>query len=303
MKKNSEKEIIFDKPKDDTPTFAKKRESALERILKAIGIDAATSESKKERKPMNRKRMVNFIAICVAVIIIIVLSICLAVAQSPKDKSSNTDEIIAQFKNVEELQKAIKSDPHKYDGKRVSVIGTISSKHNNYAKLSYTVAVYFEDKLKFSVLEENDFVEVEGIISIQKNGSIEIEDATYTFRNTVSEEKMWHQDDHERYVLTFSVKDFNDDNIAVTGTVKIKITNDGEVVYEKTHEIDEDDFRIWYYDGYTIGKYQATIYINDSEIEKGLYDDGKMTFSVVIDDYAFKDYTFNITGLPQETAE
>ena len=320
LKEIREKEIVCDKPGDDLPTLAKKRENALKKVLNTIDINVTKDESEKERKPKDRKLRAALIALSVAVIIIIVLFICLADAQSQLNTTSSEnsststqthkDKIIEYFQNVEAMRKAIKNDPHKYEGMRVSVSGEIVEKYNrsyssDYVTLSSsTVKVYFEDSLKFSVLEKKDVIVVDGVISIQSDGTIQINEASYTFKKTMSDQQVSHQDEKERYVLTFSMRDVDGDNIAASGTVRVKITNDdGDVVYEKTHEFDEDDFQTWYADGDTVGKYKATIYISDSEIAKGSCESGKISFTVISENYKFEECTLTINGLPQETAE
>ena len=226
---------------------------------------------------------------------------------STSTQSPPEDEIIEYFQDVETMKKAIKNDPHKYNGKRVSVAGTVINKYSGYSSGYITltnsiVKVYFEDSLEFSVLETGDLIVVDGVISIKTDGTIQINEASYTFKKTMSDQQVSHQDEKERYVLTFSMRDVDGDNIAASGTVRVKITNDdGNVVYEKTHEFDEDDFQTWYADGDTVGKYKATIYISDSEITKDSCESGKISFTVISENYKFEEWTLDIEGLPQET--
>ena len=118
----------------------------------------------------------------------------------------------------------------------------------------------------------------------------------------ISNRQVWHQDDNERYVLVFTLSDANENPVAVPGWVMITITNDyNEVVYEKLHKFSVDSFQYWYYDNYTVEKYQATIYIKDSDIESGYCTNGTLTFKVSGSDYSFDDCSLSVHGLPEKS--
>ena len=118
----------------------------------------------------------------------------------------------------------------------------------------------------------------------------------------ISNRQVWHQDENDRYVLVFTLSDANKNPVAVPGWVMVTITNDNnETVYEMLHIFFAESFQYWYYDNYTIKKYQATIYIDDSEIEASYFSSGTLTFDVGGDDYSFDEYTLEIEGLPTKS--
>ena len=117
----------------------------------------------------------------------------------------------------------------------------------------------------------------------------------------ISNRQVWHQDENNRYVLVFTLADANENPVAVSGHVIITITNDyNEVVYKGMQAFDKDDFQYWYYNNYTVEKYQATIYINDSDITPNYCENGSLTFIVIGKDYVFDEYSLTIDKLPQK---
>lgn len=118
----------------------------------------------------------------------------------------------------------------------------------------------------------------------------------------ISNRQVWHQDENDRYVLVFTLADANKNPVAVPGWISITIRNDyNEVVYEKLHKFGVNDYQYWYYDNYTVEKYQATVYINDSEIQSNYCSTGTLTFVVSGNDYSFDAYSLDVEGLPQKS--
>ena len=118
----------------------------------------------------------------------------------------------------------------------------------------------------------------------------------------ISNRQVWHQDENDRYVLVFTLSDANENPVAVSGHVIITITNDyNETVYKGMQAFDKDDFQYWYYDNYTVEKYQATIYINDSDITPNYCATGDIEFIVIGKDYIFDKHSLVLDGLPQKS--
>ena len=116
----------------------------------------------------------------------------------------------------------------------------------------------------------------------------------------ISNRQIWHQDKNDRYVLVFTLSDENENPVAVSGKATISIwTDDGGTVYQKVIDFSKEDFQIWYYDDYTVEKYQATIYIDDSDIEPSYCTSGKIYVHVEGEDYSFEAFNLDIQGLPQ----
>ena len=118
----------------------------------------------------------------------------------------------------------------------------------------------------------------------------------------ISNRQVWHQDENDRYVLVFTLSDANENPIAISGSAIINITNDyNEVVYSAVREFEKSDFQTWYYNNYTVEKYQATIYINDSDITPNYCSGGTLTFSIIGSGYYFDESSLDIEGLPQKS--
>ena len=118
----------------------------------------------------------------------------------------------------------------------------------------------------------------------------------------ISNRQVWHQDESNRYVLVFTLADSNKNPVSVPGSVYITITNNyNETVYDKLHKFDIEDFRYWYYDDYTVKKYQATIYIKDSDINADYCSSGNLNFRVYGNGYFFSKYSLSIDDLPTKS--
>ena len=158
------------------------------------------SNSKKNR---NKKRLITIISIVVAVVLLIsVVGIVISCIENYVPK-----KITASFDSVEELKAAIKNDPHKYNGKRVSVKGyadiflpSYSSDivylcdslpddskpvtGNDLLNRSPSIRVYITDDVKLSVLEQGDYINLNGVITISSSNEIYLHHCTYSFDNT-----------------------------------------------------------------------------------------------------------------------
>lgn len=115
----------------------------------------------------------------------------------------------------------------------------------------------------------------------------------------ISERQIWHQDDYNRYVLVFQISNEEKIPMSCSGTAEICIVNDnGITVYNEIINFTKNDFQTWYYDNYTIEKFQATIFINDADIIEGNASDGTIYFTVYGDGYYFEESNLAIYDLP-----
>ena len=121
----------------------------------------------------------------------------------------------------------------------------------------------------------------------------------------LSERQIWHQDDKGRYVLVFSLKDDDKKELYAPAVVEIRIENDmGQTVYTATKIVKSSDFQTWYYNNGTVEKFQATIYINDSEITPGSSSDGTIYFTIYNEGYfSFDESKLEIYDLPEKSAD
>lgn len=118
--------------------------------------------------------------------------------------------------------------------------------------------------------------------------------------------KVWHEDKENRFVLVFSL--FNnfegEGRIAAPAAVDIRIVNDsGKTVYEATRIVKTSDYSIRRAEVATgsadEATYQATIYIDDSEITTGDATEGDIYFTVYNSGYfAFGEVCLDIDTLP-----
>ena len=150
----------------------------------------------KPKKLINKKRLITVISIVVAVVLLISLvGIVISCIENYVPK-----KITASFDSVEDLKAALKNDPNKYEGKRVSVKG--------YAKVFYSIVYLFDDlpaadepwgdrtryevhitdDAKLAVLENGDYIDLNGVITISPSGEIYMLHCDYSFANTKAEQ-------------------------------------------------------------------------------------------------------------------
>lgn len=106
--------------------------------------------------------------------------------------------------------------------------------------------------------------------------------------------QFWHDDEASCFVLVYSLLDPKKNEIAAPGTVDIRIVNENdETVFSDTRTVASSDFTTFSYDDGSEDRFQAVIYINDSEITPGSIDSGMLYFKV-----HGEDYSFNESSLP-----
>lgn len=116
--------------------------------------------------------------------------------------------------------------------------------------------------------------------------------------------KVWHEDKENRFVLVFSLFNNSEGRIAAPAAVDIRIINDSDkTVYEATRIVKTSDYSIRRAEVETgsadEATYQATIYIDDSEITTGDATEGDIYFTVYNSGYfAFGEVCLDIDTLP-----
>lgn len=97
----------------------------------------------------------------------------------------------------------------------------------------------------------------------------------------------------------FSLKDQDMNRISSSGTVDLRIENDGVVVYQKTVNFTPSNFEYWTSKLY--GKqYLCSIDIPMSDIQAGKKDNGVLYYKVNEKNVSFDEYSLNIFDLPKE---
>lgn len=112
------------------------------------------------------------------------------------------------------------------------------------------------------------------------------------------------QYENEAYTLLFSFYDENEKELWLNCSIDLTITNGDSNVYTATKTITKDDFSYW---ENFLGErtYCASITINESDIQKGNFSDGTVSFDVTGGEFGYKifeKYTFDISDLPRVTA-
>ena len=144
--------------------------------------------------------MKKLLILLLSVIMIFSLSSCQKTEQIPT-------EIIETFDTVEEFKIAIKKDPHKYTDKRISVTGYANTLFKGYSS-AYKVFLFdnlpaddellddrvrieivITDNVKLAVLEDGDFIKLDGIVTFSYDGNIYLNHCTYTMIKTNEEQK------------------------------------------------------------------------------------------------------------------
>ncbi len=118
----------------------------------------------------------------------------------------------------------------------------------------------------------------------------------------INNRSVQYDSDNSRQIVFFGLLNAKEEEMAsdVTAVVKI-VNNNDETVYNKTINVDEDDFAEW--DNYISGeKYLASIYIRDKDIEAGSSSEGKLSLEVYNKDQNvyFDKMELQVTNLPFE---
>ena len=163
-------------------------------------------KNSKAKKPINKKMLITVSCITLAVVAALLFVFLLVIPSLQGNKSSNDDsiptKIIASFDTVDDLKMALKKDPYKYNGKRVSVKGYASTLFKEIEGVETKVTLFdnlpaddepwddrarikviITDSVKLSVLENGDYIFLNGVITISSD-EIYMDHCTYSMLNT-----------------------------------------------------------------------------------------------------------------------
>ena len=143
----------------------------------------------------------------VSLILCVVLCLmCSSCGSKSKENKSKEDpiptEISASFDSVEALKTALKNDPYKYNGKRVSVKGYANTLFKEFSGVTTKVTLFdnlpaddelwddrprirvvITDSVKLAVLEDGDYININGVITISSD-EVYMDHCTYSMINT-----------------------------------------------------------------------------------------------------------------------
>lgn len=158
-------------------------------------------------------------------------------------------------------------------------------------------------------------VSSKGIVKGVSKGSCKITASVggkkYTCKVTVKEKSrvyminnrsVEYSRDEDSQRLFFGFLDQYDNVVAGSGSVDIRIENDGVTVYEDTIDFSPLDFSTWTWNYGSVKKYVCCVRIPNSDIAPGKNTQGKIYFSVNEEEASFNEYSLNIYDLPQKTA-
>lgn len=117
----------------------------------------------------------------------------------------------------------------------------------------------------------------------------------------ISNRKIFHQDEENRFVLLFSLLDGEKVSVASNAIIDVRIVNDeGVELYKKSVNISPSDFSIWTTISTGEEEFKAAVFINDSEITKGSKENGKIYFTVYSEDksFYFEESVLTVNNLP-----
>ena len=147
-------------------------------------------------------------------LVLLLVAIFLFSFSSCQDKTNKAEEtttteqipteISATFDTVEEFKTAIKKDPSKYNGKRVSVKAYANKNVRMYSDTQVwlyddlllddqkydgrsRIKVIITDSLKLSVIEDGDFIDLNGVVTITSEETY-LNHCTYTMIKTNEEQ-------------------------------------------------------------------------------------------------------------------
>lgn len=107
------------------------------------------------------------------------------------------------------------------------------------------------------------------------------------------------EDHMERFF--FSLKDQDKNRVSSSGTVELRIENNGEIVYQKTVKFTPSNFGYWT-NAISGERYLCSIDIPISDIRAGKSDMGVLYYEIKEKNVSFDEHTLNIYDLPQKTA-
>lgn len=108
--------------------------------------------------------------------------------------------------------------------------------------------------------------------------------------------------DEDSQRLFFGFLDQYENVVDGSGSVDVRIENDGVTVYEDTIDFSPLDFSTWTWNYGSVEKYVCCVRIPNSDITPGKNTQGKIYFSVNEKEASFDEYSLNIYDLPQKTA-
>lgn len=127
------------------------------------------------------------LAICIVLLLALIGGILFTVTNIRRFKT------IAYFNSIEEMRVAIKNDPHKYNERRVSVKGYFYINQSGDEYLLDNLPVddslwedevhipfYYHDKTPFAVLENGDYINLEGVVCIRDSLNLSMSFSTAT---------------------------------------------------------------------------------------------------------------------------
>ena len=164
---------------------------------------ANTPNVKKNINTQNQNKQKTFIktlvySIIIAISLITTFLFISNVENIFGENSLDTTKIIASFNSVEALKNELKKAPEKYNGKRITVKGYVNETTmlNKqiwlYDRLltddelydgRSRIEVFITDNIKLSVLEDGDYIELNGIVTI-KNNEFYLDNCTYSVIKT-----------------------------------------------------------------------------------------------------------------------
>lgn len=103
----------------------------------------------------------------------------------------------------------------------------------------------------------------------------------------------------QRFFFAFKNKDM--ERISSSGTVNLRIENDGVVVYQKVVKFSANNFGYWTNRSYG-ERYLCSIDIPISDIKPGKSDQGILYYTVNAKNASFDEFSLNIYDLPKKTA-
>jgi hypothetical protein len=139
--------------------------------------------------------------------LLIIMAFNISACQKGDSADDNTDateqipsEITATFNTVEEFKIAIKKDPSQYNGKRISIkayANPLLSRVYLFDNVPADdelwddrprVQVVITDSIKLSVLEDGDYIDLNGVVTITSE-EVYLNHCTYTMIKTSEEQK------------------------------------------------------------------------------------------------------------------
>lgn len=130
--------------------------------------------------------------------------------------------------------------------------------------------------------------------------SSETSSTLYGIPNYITDRRVQYDEASKSHTVLWGFDETgNGDYVSAEATIYLKIVNDnGEIVYDKSHQVDKDDYTSFTNIYWDYSRYLGFITINQTDIDKGTVSNGILYMSAETSTGFFSEYEITISDLP-----